>query len=261
MSDLDGCQKSLADPQQRRILVLGCSGRKRADRGLIAAVDRYDSPSFRVVRRYLAATHYVAMLDVFVLSAEHGLISADRRIALYDRQMTSARARVLRPTAVGRLVEHAGASLAVDVLISCGQTYQAALEGLEPNLPAGSTVRVAPSRPGERLACLHDWLYGRSPAQSARRGASVDGPVAIQLRGVRASLTADDLLKLGRQALASSSPSELRPGSWTVDLDGTAVSPKWLVGVSFDLGRGAFSTSDALRVLAMVGIPVRRTVW
>jgi hypothetical protein len=33
------------------------------------------------------------------------------------------------------------------------------------------------------------------------------------------------------------------------------------VGACFDLRRGAFGTSDALRVLAMVGIPVRRIAW
>jgi hypothetical protein len=86
----------------------------------------------------------------------------------------------------------------------------------------------------------------------------MSGPVAVQIRGVRATLTADDLLERGRRALALSAPSEPRPVSWAVDLDGTAVSPKWLVGVCFGLRRGAFGTSDALHVLAMVGIPVRR---
>jgi hypothetical protein len=222
------------------------------------ALDRYDSPSFRVVRRYLAVTRGVAMPSIFVLSAEHGLVGGDERIAPYDRRMTPVQARALRPAAVGRLVEHAGAGCAVDVLISCSGAYRAALEGLQPYLPAGSTARFAPTRPGERLACLHDWLHGMSPAAPIRQAAPVDGPVAIQLRGAQATVTAADLLERGRRALVSSSPSEIRPVSWAVELDGMAVSPKWLVGACFDLRRGAFGTSDALRVLAMLGIPVQR---
>jgi hypothetical protein len=223
-------------------------------------VDRYDSPQFRVVRRYLGSAPPVVLPDVLVLSAEHGLIRGDRLIAPYDRRMTSERARALRAEVVAGLAVLV-ANGPADLLVSCSGAYAATLDGLEQVLPADSTVWRAPNRPGERLACLHDWLYGASPAASTSRAGPVGRPVVVQVRGARATLTANDLLERGRQALASSSPSELHPSSWAVDLDGTAVSPKWLVSVGFNLRRGAFGTSDALRVLAMVGIPVRRMAW
>jgi hypothetical protein len=243
--------------ERRRILVLGCSGRKRDDPGLLPAVDRYDSPQFRVMRRYLGSAPDVGRPEIFVVSAEYGLIRAEHLIASYDRRMTPERSRALQTEVVAGLVAHVADDPA-DVLISCAGAYAAAVDGLAEALPAGSMVQQAPPRPGERLACLHDWLYGASPAAPTREAPPTDGPVAVQVRGARATLTAEDLLERGRQVLAWSSPAERRPSSWVVDLDGTAVSPKWLVGVSFDLRRSAFGTSDALRVLAMLSIPVRR---
>ena len=257
VSHQGGCATVVDGPQRKRVLVLGCSGRKRSESVPLPAVDRYDGPLFRVVRRYLGSAPLVALPDIFVLSVEHGLIRGERLIAPYDRQMTPRRARALQAEVVAGLAAHV-ANIPADLLVSCSRAYATTLDGLEEALPAGSMVRRAPSRPGERLACLHDWLHGESPAASIRRADPVDGPVAIQVRGARATLSADDLIERGRQALASSIPAEARPTSWAVDLDGKVVSPKWLVGVGFDLRRGAFGTSDALRVLAMVGIPVRR---
>jgi hypothetical protein len=36
-----------------RMLILACSRRKRPDEGLLPAIERYDGPAFRVLRRFL----------------------------------------------------------------------------------------------------------------------------------------------------------------------------------------------------------------
>lgn len=241
---------------RRRILVVGCSGRKLPASEL-PAVDRYDSPSFRVLRRYLASCHDDA-LAVYILSAEHGLISGDRRIALYDRRMTIARAHQLRPGVLAELRAQAGGDGPVDVLLCCSQTYRVALDGCEQDLPAGSTVRHAPARPGERLACIHDWLRGRPPVVNGGHPVTTGRPVTIQLRGLRLTLTTEEVLERGRRALKTCEPQNARPSSWAVGLDGAEVSPKWLVATCFGLRHSDFGTSDALRVLSAVGILVRR---
>jgi hypothetical protein len=79
-----------------RLLILACSQRKRPDEGLLPAVERYDGPTFRVLRRFLREG-ISEPPDVLILSAEHGLIPQDLPIAAYDRKMTPARARELRP--------------------------------------------------------------------------------------------------------------------------------------------------------------------
>ena len=63
------------------MLILACSRRKRPDDGLLPAIERYDGPAFRVLRRYLRERPAGAP-DVFILSAEHGLIGA---LSLYRK--------------------------------------------------------------------------------------------------------------------------------------------------------------------------------
>src|SRR3954451_6313263 len=86
----------------RRFLVLSCTRRKRTDGGLLRAVDRYDGPTFRVLRRYLAAEPSSPPV-IFILSSEHGLIDSEHQIAYYDRAMTLERADQLRDSAVHHL--------------------------------------------------------------------------------------------------------------------------------------------------------------
>jgi hypothetical protein len=75
-----------------RLLILACSQRKRPDAELLPALERYDGPAFRVLRRFLRS-RAPDPPDVLILSAEHGLIPRDLPIAAYDRKMTPARAR------------------------------------------------------------------------------------------------------------------------------------------------------------------------
>ena len=82
-------------PPARRLLVIACSARKRKDAGLLPAVDRYDGPAFRVLRKFLADA--ADPPDVLVLSARYGLIPSSRGVPDYDRRLTPGDADALRP--------------------------------------------------------------------------------------------------------------------------------------------------------------------
>src|SRR5437016_1765236 len=116
----------------QRLLLLACSRRKRPDEGLIAAIERYDGPAFRVLRRYSRGTDDCG-LAIYILSAEFGLIHAGKRIPAYDRRMTTERADALRPSIT------AAARAAIDrhdparILICAGKVYLRAIEGLRTN--------------------------------------------------------------------------------------------------------------------------------
>src|SRR2546430_68654 len=85
-----------------RLLLLSCSQRKLGTPGKILALQRYDGPAFRVVRRYLRESEDPA-LHICVLSAEHGLIASGERIADYDRKMDAERAAELRESSLATL--------------------------------------------------------------------------------------------------------------------------------------------------------------
>jgi hypothetical protein len=59
-----------------RLLILSCSQRKAPWEGDLPALDRYDGPAFRVLRKYLR-THSDDSLAILILSAKFGLIEAE----------------------------------------------------------------------------------------------------------------------------------------------------------------------------------------
>lgn len=52
-----------------RLLILSCSRRKRSDRGLLPALERYDGPTYRVMNKFLRVNPSgTQSLDVYILS-------------------------------------------------------------------------------------------------------------------------------------------------------------------------------------------------
>lgn len=243
------------EPHARRLLILSCSRCKRADGNLLPAVQRYDGPAFRVLRRFLREAQSEAP-DIRVLSAEHGLIPHDRPIPYYDRAMTPSRARELRPGVREELTHVASRGVPRDTFILAGQTYLAALraEGMPRFL---DRAKLGGGAPGGRLAELRDWLWSETP----RLGYNSSMPATKgrqRIRGVEVSLTGEQALGIARRALDEAWGNPDRYESWCVPVDGRCVAPKWLVSRITGLPVGAFSTDEARRLLARLGVEVRR---
>ena len=135
-----------------RMLILACSQRKRSDEGLLPAVERYDGPAFRVLRRFLRGGSSKAPV-VLILSAEHGLIPHDLPIAAYDRRMTPARARELRPLVLAELDRMIDSCSSPEILVVAGRQYLPALMRL--HLSGTQLLRSAPVLwEGNSLSCM-----------------------------------------------------------------------------------------------------------
>src|SRR3954470_6352658 len=80
----------------RRLLILACSQRKNPAAGLLPAIDRYDGPAFRVLRKFLGEGPADPPV-VLILSAKYGLIEAAQAIPDYDCCMSAALAKQLHP--------------------------------------------------------------------------------------------------------------------------------------------------------------------
>ena len=104
------------------LLIIGCSERKIESPGEIPAIDRYDGPTYRCLRKF-RDTHrfpnnngFPYNLRILILSAKYHLIFPETHIANYDEKMTIARA----------------AEMAIDVqldLVRCLQFYHIAYGG------------------------------------------------------------------------------------------------------------------------------------
>jgi hypothetical protein len=242
----------------RRLLIMSCGQRKRPDSQLLPALQRYDGPPFHVLRRYLF-THLDAPLDIHILSAKFGLIPASQPIPVYEQRMTRDRARELLPS-VRALIESILAAQSYSaVFLTVGRDYMAALEGFTGMVRGASSLAIASGSQGRRLAQLHDWLYGVPP--EVRRGVRRQHSQAIpKMRGVKVTLTGDEVLNRARGALEAGTDEGIkRYQSWYVQLGESRISPKWLASLVTGLPVRTFTTDDARRLLASLGITVYRS--
>lgn len=237
-----------------RLLIQSCSRAKIQSSGLTPAIDRYDGPAFRLLRRFRRLQSEEAnWVDIHILSAEFGLISAEQPIEAYDRAMTLSRATELRPQVAAQLNALAIAKTYTNVFVNLGATYTASL----PDYPAQRIpITFAIGSAGRRLSLLRQWLYRE---RDARRSIvqEPDGLGNARLQGVDVHLSPAQILELAREALRRDAGPRRRFQTWFVEVDGEPVAPKWLVSQITDLPVSAFHTQDALRLLSRLGVEIR----
>jgi hypothetical protein len=237
-----------------RLLILSCSRRKRPAKRPLPAVERYDGPAFQVLRKFIAECPGKARsLDVFILSGKYGLIAADRPIACYDTRLTPQQAESLRPKTLTEIERILARRKYKKFFLSVGQTYLRALAGYERLIPKRVVVTPAFGSSGRRQAALRDWLRDEPPRklQVSRRGAAC-------LRGVKITLTPEEVKSIACRALAAGKGRPDAYQSWSVSINGRRVAPKWLVSQLTGLPVRAFATDEARRVLAQLGIEAVR---
>jgi hypothetical protein len=140
-----------------RLLVMACSQRKNPAKGVLPAIERYDGPAFRVLRKYLREEGGKA-LSILVLSAKYGLIPANRKIPDYDCRLSRASAEKLRPQVL-EMARHTLQSLCFRAVGVCaGKDYRMALLGFDDPVPVGVRVDFIEGGQGLRLTELKKWL-------------------------------------------------------------------------------------------------------
>jgi hypothetical protein len=146
--------------QPRRLLLLACTATKRADPHPIPAIERYDGPSFRTLRKWRAANAAAAEhLDVLILSARLGLIAADALISDYNQRMTRARAAELHE-AVDAALTHTLAQRGpyTATLVHLSRDYLPAIGQSILQTPAYGLVSFTNGGIGVRLSQIKTWL-------------------------------------------------------------------------------------------------------
>ncbi len=242
----------------RRCLILGCSQAKRGDDTLLPAIERYNGPTFRVVRRFLAdADSALQDVDIYVLSAQYGLIAATEYIANYDRRITEARADELRPQVLARMREILDQGC-TEMFFSMGQLYLRALNGFEDWVTDSTQVTISRAATGKRLTELKRWLHrlpeGTLAAEPPKRQVRITGRAV--LRGQQIEATPQDVLTLARQARVEGRGNPHNFRDWYVLVDEEKVSTKWLVSLLSGLNVSEFQASEARRVLGQLGVAV-----
>lgn len=242
-----------------RLLILSCSRRKRSAPDLLPAIERYDGPTFRVLRRFLRKRpNETGRLRVFVLSAAYGLISSAHPITDYNEMMTRRRATELHDEVLDTLANLLCNNDYSGLCLAMSKAYLAALEGWPTLVPSDVVVTVTDGPQGMKLAQLKRWLWGdiADGPGSKQREARPCGVAC--LRGVELRLMPAQVLKKAQAALVEDGTGADRFREWYVEVDGRCVAPKWLVSKLAGLPVNTFTTGEARRVLYQLGLHVRQ---
>jgi hypothetical protein len=142
----------------RILLILGCSARKRSTTEMLPAIERYDGPLYRVLRKSLREGTAPQPLDILIISARYGLLRASDQVECYDQRMTRDLAAQMREEIGLRLAAELSGKTYSHAHISLGADYLAALGGAEGVARYVERITVASGGLGQRQAQLRNWL-------------------------------------------------------------------------------------------------------
>jgi hypothetical protein len=129
----------------KRLLIMACGKVKRNERD--NAINVYDGPSFKVVRKYLKTGNN--HLDVKIISAKYGLIDSKDKISPYDLKMdaesTKIYAEIYGSDLKGLVSKYD------EVFLLGGKNYQSII-------PIELDIKRAAGKIGEQLSQLKAWL-------------------------------------------------------------------------------------------------------
>ena len=140
------------------LLIIPCSKRKASlARAKIPAIDLYDGPFYRIIRKLFRERGKPDNLDIMILSAKYGLITHNETIANYDQKMTISRAKALSSPVGVRLRDTLQGNRYEKVFINLGKLYMLALDSSK-DLLDEQNVSCASGRIGERMQQLRNWI-------------------------------------------------------------------------------------------------------
>ena len=116
------------------LLIIGCSQRKIKSPGEIPAIERYDGPTYRCLRKFRDTCGFPKNLRILILSAKYNLIFPETHIADYNQKMTLSHAASIAVDVQCDLIRcllfydiaYGGTD---QVFINLGKTYMRALDG------------------------------------------------------------------------------------------------------------------------------------
>lgn len=139
------------------MLLISCSQTKRP-LNRTKAIELYDGPYYRVIRKLRREDNYPSETELFIVSARYGVIHENDEIDFYDLKMNADRAQELRTSnlvVLNELITHGKYS---HILINLGHIYLESIRGYEKLIPRYTDVQVCSGQIGERMSQMKNWL-------------------------------------------------------------------------------------------------------
>jgi hypothetical protein len=236
------------------LVILGCSQRKAHTSRLLPAIDRYDGPAFRVLRKY-NREETGNSVEACVLSARFGLVPGNLPLPLYDCELPQIDRTALRTQVEQQFKRTMDEVQPQRLFVSLGCQYLPLIAEPLTREVAPASLVIATGGIGGRASRLVRWLKSGEDDDRMIKPVPPRGEAA--LLGTTVRLSREEVLQATRNALSSSPAAACRFETWYVPVDEHRVAPKWLVSVLFDKPVSRFRTADARRVLLQLGVETK----
>lgn len=143
--------------KQLRIVIISCSNRKREFSQAIPAIDVYDGPYYKTIRKLLREGKLPEDIKILIISAKYGLISIKDHIEFYDRRITKKIAEELKPKVLSKFQQEIK-SECEELVINLGIDYLPAVEGIESLIPDGCQIKYITGTIIKRRQKLKEYL-------------------------------------------------------------------------------------------------------
>ncbi|MFA4934281.1 MAG: peroxide stress protein YaaA [Candidatus Methanoperedens sp.] len=143
------------------LLILSCSQTKIKSKDLLPAIERYDGPSYKVLRKIMNSSNYNNSLDIAIISAKYGLLQPYEKIEDYDLKMNKDIAESLNNEVAEELRKQISNNKYENIFINIGSDYTLAVDGFNKKLPRNTKILYAKGKIGERLSQMKKWLEER----------------------------------------------------------------------------------------------------
>ncbi len=141
----------------RYLLILSCSKRKTSLSGEWPAIQMYDGPIYRALRKRLNSLD-LSLVDICIISAKYGLITAGSMIEHYDCQMTTERAVELRDVVLSEIIKMIQSRSYKEILANLGSVYRVTIDGIEKYVPSGTQLTFTSGGIGPKTSQTISWL-------------------------------------------------------------------------------------------------------
>lgn len=138
---------------KNRLLVIGCSNRKKEVMSLAPAIDMYDGPMFRIIRKMINKQQFPNDVHVMILSAKYGIMGMYDMIQNYDLKITDIKTHEMRQDVSRNVEKFLICKQFIEGFINLGETYQDAFE-VTFNFP----LQFAQGKIGERQSQTKNWI-------------------------------------------------------------------------------------------------------
>lgn len=154
---MESKEPNTADKGAACLLIISCSKRKKSTQEKRPAIEVYDGPVYRSLRKRFNNISTLP-LDIYIVSAKYGLVEAQYEIKSYEYEMTFKRALELRGVVSVALDRILKGKKYREIFINLGARYRITLGAIERIVNKDTRLTFAEGNLGQRTSQTIRWL-------------------------------------------------------------------------------------------------------